>query len=116
MWQCATSIRTTPHITVPRVKCGGGKLERAEFCTVGINGQWRNIYNSERYAWRSDVMAGGETTVGYGRAVRNRDVNFIPIPCFMKLNNVLLHKKYNHILTKPAPLPYCTQILSRKSA
>ena len=41
------------------IECGGAKLERAEFCTVGIKGQWRNIYNSEQYVWRSDSMVGG---------------------------------------------------------
>ena len=88
---------TTPQSTGPAVKtrCGGAKLERAEFCTVGIEGQLRIIYNSERYVWRSDSMVGGKITVVYGRAVRNRKGEnlILLIPCFMKPNIVLLHKK-----------------------
>jgi len=94
------------------IQCGGAKLEHAEFCTVGIKVQWRNIYISEQYVWRSDSMVGEKTTVVYGRTVRNRDEeNFIHIfPVFMKSTILSLNKKYNKILTKPAPAPYCTQI------
>jgi len=79
---------------------------------VGIKGQWRNIYNSKRYVWRSDSMAGGKIRVGYVPAVRKRDEEnlILLIPCSTKPNSVLLNKKYNHILTKPAPAPYYTQI------
>jgi len=110
-----TKILTTPQSSGPAVKTYivvRAKLQRDEFCTVGIKGQLRNIYNSERYVWRSDSVVGWKTTVVYGRALRNRDEEnlILLIPCSTKPNSVLLNKKYNHILTKPAPAPYCTQI------
>ena len=56
------------------IQCGGTKLERAKFSTVRIKGQWKDIYNSEQYVWRSDSMVGEKITVVYRRAVSKRNV------------------------------------------
>jgi len=74
--RCAAPIPTTPHSRAHSlgIKCGGAKLELAQFSTVGIKGHWKDIYNSEQNVWRSDSMVGEKITVVYRRAVSKRNV------------------------------------------
>jgi len=51
----------------------GAKLQHAKFSTVGTKRQFGNIYNTDQYVWRSDIMVGGKFTVVYGRTVLNRN-------------------------------------------
>jgi len=55
---------------------------------------------------------GGKITVVYGTTVLNRNIggNLILIFPVFEASYCFINKKYNDIPTKPAPVPYCTQI------